>query len=34
VGRVVLGAAPNAGGGSATPLPIIDRYAALIDELR
>jgi probable F420-dependent oxidoreductase len=34
VGRVVLGAAPNAGGGPATPLPTIDRYAALIDELR
>jgi hypothetical protein len=34
VGRVVVGAAPNVGGESATPLPTIDRYAALIDELR
>jgi hypothetical protein len=34
VGRVVVGAAPTAGGEPADPLPIIDRYAALIDELR
>jgi len=34
VGRVVVGAAPNGGREFAAPLPIIDRYAALIDELR
>jgi probable F420-dependent oxidoreductase len=34
VGRVVLGAAPDAGGRPAAPLPTIDRYAALIEELR
>ena len=34
VGRVVVGAAPRAGDEPAAVLPIIDRYAALIDELR
>jgi probable F420-dependent oxidoreductase len=34
VERVVLVAVPDAGGEPADPLPIIDRYAALIDELR
>jgi hypothetical protein len=34
VGRVVIGAAPRTGDEPAARLPIIDRYAALIDELR
>jgi probable F420-dependent oxidoreductase len=34
VGRVVIGAAPRADGHPTPPLPIIERYAVLIDELR
>jgi hypothetical protein len=33
IGRVVVGAAPSAGREPTAPLPVIDRYAALIDEL-
>jgi hypothetical protein len=34
VGRVVVGAAPTGGDDPVAALPIIDRYAQLIDELR